>query len=138
MGIFYLCEPIGAIRRILRKLKIRRADRDKGAGSSLESKSTWERDTVSWLSSMESAIKNSRNSKKGSKRHSTGEERSRRSEDEDTKVPRTTEKEVDESVSGIGTERISGANRRRSERAASSVAASGLGQGWRGAPRAKL
>ncbi|KAA8568141.1 hypothetical protein EYC84_008540 [Monilinia fructicola] len=119
MGIFYLCEPIGAIRRILRKLKIRRADRDKG----LE---------VLWRA------RNSRNSKKGSKRHSTGEERSRRSEDEDTKVPRTTEKEVDESVSGIGTERISGANRRRSERAASSVAASGLGQGWRGAPRAKL
>ncbi|KAB8296318.1 hypothetical protein EYC80_009086 [Monilinia laxa] len=141
MGIFYLCEPIGAIKRILRKLKIGRVDRDKGAGSCLGSKSTWERDTVSWLSSMESAIKSSRESrdcKKASKRHSTGEEKSRRSEDEGRKVPITTEREVDESVSGIGTERISGANRRRSERAASSVAASGLGQGWRGAPRAKL
>ncbi|ESZ96342.1 hypothetical protein SBOR_3274 [Sclerotinia borealis F-4128] len=143
MGIFYLCEPMGAIRRVLRKLKIGRVDREKGGGSCLGSSSTWDRDTVSWLSNVASEVRSGRGGR--SKRHAVSGGRSRGSEGANASARSMAEgnKEIG-SVSGIGSgsvngsERISGANRRRSERAASSVAASGSGQSLEGGPRRKV
>lgn len=140
MGIFYLCEPIGAIRRVLRKLRIGRVDRERGGGSCLGSK---ERDTASWISSLSSIASEVRSVSERSreKRHSASSGRSKgseglktRSKKESPRGMRETGKQA-ESINGIGSgsERISGANRRRSERAASSIAASHLGQSLRGA-----
>ncbi|QSZ37403.1 hypothetical protein DSL72_009501 [Monilinia vaccinii-corymbosi] len=128
MGIFYLCEPMSFIRRLLKKLKMGAPDKERDAGGSVGSKSTWEGDTVSWLSSVESAIKGRRDGKGGSKRHSGSG-----GGGENPNVTRKSRKEVDGSASEMGSERMSGASRRRDERAAN-----GLGQDIRGAPRAKL
>lgn len=143
MGIFYLCEPMGAIRRMLRKFKIGRVDRDRGGGSCLGSKSRWERDTMSWVSSMSSMASEIRENRgNGRRRHHVSGGRSRGSEGQGSKGMAEGEEKV-ESVSGIGSvngngnERVSGASRRRSERAASSVAASNLGQSLKGGLKGK-
>ncbi|KAF7865393.1 hypothetical protein EAF04_006369 [Stromatinia cepivora] len=150
MGIFYLCEPIGAIRRVLRKLKIGRVDRERGGGSCLgskSSKSTWEKDTVSWASSLVSEMRSSRSS--GSKKHSVSGRRSRGSKGQSTggmiKDKRSAESasrigrgSMNGSESANGSERISGTSRRRSERAASSIAASRLGQSLKEIPKEKV
>lgn len=207
MGIFYLCEPIGAIRRVLRKLRIGRVDRQRGGGSCLgsessrssrgsrssrSSKDTWERDTVSWISSLVSEMRSCRrsgsNGNRESRKHSVNGRRSResgrQSARDEMKNKRTAEsisgigsgieseskngnisgigigsESKNGSVSGIGSggrnasksvigsrnknkggsitasERISGTNRRRNERAASSIAASHIGQSLKGIPR---
>ncbi|TGO29767.1 hypothetical protein BPAE_0011g00390 [Botrytis paeoniae] len=138
MGIFYLCEPIGAIRRILRKLRIGRVDRERGGGSCLGSK---ERDTASWISSLSSIASEVRSVSERSRveRHSASSGKSKGTEGLKTRGKRESPRGMREtgkqagSISGIGSgsERISGANRRRSERAASSIAASHLGQSLR-------
>ncbi|TGO33967.1 hypothetical protein BHYA_0219g00250 [Botrytis hyacinthi] len=146
MGIFYLCEPIGAIRRMLRKLRIGRVDRERGGGSCLGSK---ERDTASWISSLSSIASEVRSVSERSreKRYSTSSGKRKGNEGLKTKGKRESLRGVREngkqaeSISGVGggSERISGASRRRSERAASSIAASHLGHSLRGAaPKPKV
>ncbi|KAF7927440.1 uncharacterized protein EAE97_010115 [Botrytis byssoidea] len=146
MGIFYLCEPIGAIRRMLRKLRIGRVDRERGGGSCLGSK---ERDTASWISSLSSIASEVRSvgERSREKRYSASSGKSKGNEGLKTRGKRESPRGMREhgkqaeSISGFGSgsERISGANRRRSERAASSIAASHLGQSLRGAaPKQKV
>lgn len=176
VGIFYLCEPLSVIRRLVRRLKVKIssgfgkgggscAGRESVCGRGDRSLSEWERSTVSWVESVEREMESemgkggAAREHKGKEKHhpsrkrsNDGERRRRRKNDSEggsesgiARVEDKDGKEVENlhgirnargggSINGsvLGSERISGANRRRNERAASSVAAvSFLGRGLR-------